>query len=57
MISYRLIVALVALGTSIYLWHWRRKSRAEWKAYDSEHHGDDNPLRPSAAADRARHHD
>ena len=53
-LSYRLIFALAALGVSIYLWHWRRRSRAEWAAYDDKHHGDDKPLRPSAASGRAR---
>ena len=53
MISYRLILALTGLAVSIYMWHWRRRSRAEWKAYDDKFHGDDNPLLPSAAARRA----
>lgn len=54
MISYRLLLALSALAVSIYMWHWRRRSRAEWAAYDAKHHGDDNPLMPSAAARRAQ---
>jgi len=54
-LGYRLAVALTALGVSVYLWHWRRRSRAEWKAYDEQHHGDDRPLRPSDAAGRARY--
>jgi len=37
-VSYRLIVALGALGVSIY----------------REHHGEDHPLKPSDASDRAR---
>ncbi len=53
MISYRLIFALTGLAVSLYMWHWRRRSRAEWAAYDDKHHGDDNPLMPSAAARRA----
>jgi len=56
-ISYRLLLALTALGLTIYMWWWRRRSRAAWRAYDAQHHGDDNPLRPSAAAGLARHHD
>lgn len=55
MIGYRLAIAVTALAVSIYLWHWRRKSRAEWKSYDAAHHADDNPLRPTDAADRVRH--
>ena len=53
MMASRLIVAVVALGVSIYLARWRRRSRAEWKRYDAEHHGDDNPLRATRAAQRA----
>jgi hypothetical protein len=54
-IAYRLAIALIALGVSMYLWHWRRKSRAAWKSYDTAHHGEDNPLRPTDAADRVRY--
>ena len=57
MISYRLLFALTGLAVSIYMWHWRRRSRAEWRAYDDKHHGDDNPLRSSSAAGVARYHD
>ena len=55
-LEVKLIVALAALGVSIYLWHWRRTSRAEWSAYDAKHHHD-KPLRPSAASERARDDD
>jgi hypothetical protein len=57
MLETKLVGALVALGASIWLWYWRRRSRREWAEYDAEFHGDERPLRPSRAADRARFDD
>jgi hypothetical protein len=52
-LGLRLAVAAVAIATSIYLARRRKRSRAEWRAYD-EAHASDRPLRPTGAASRAR---
>lgn len=54
MLAVKLVVAIVALGVSIHMYLWRRRSRAEWRAYDRAHEGDDKAYRPSRAASRAR---
>jgi high-affinity Fe2+/Pb2+ permease len=51
-LELKLIVLIVALGVSVYMWWWRRRSRAEWRAYD-EAHPDDPPLKPTGASTRA----
>lgn len=51
-LELKLIVLIVALGVSVYMWWWRRRSRAEWRAYD-EAHPDDRPLQPTGASTRA----
>ena len=54
-LTYRLVVALVAIGVALSLARWRRRSREEWRAYDDAH-GDDPVFRDSRAAARARRH-
>ena len=49
MLGIKVIVALVALGVGIHLTRWRRRSRAQWRAYD-EMYGDPRPTRASLRA-------
>jgi hypothetical protein len=53
-LTLRVIVGLVAFGVAIHLVRWRRRSRADWDAYDQLHHPDDSLKgrvhRPSPAA-------
>ena len=53
-LALRLVVAAVALGVGVHLARWRRRSRADWHAYD-EAHGDPQPTRASARAKSALH--
>ena len=53
MLAIKLIVAVVGLGVSIHLYLWRKRSRAEWRAYDDAH-DQDPPMRKTRAASRAR---
>jgi hypothetical protein len=48
----RLVVAAVAFGVGLHLARWRRRSRAQWRAYDQAH-GAPFPTRASARARRA----
>lgn len=52
-LEVRLIMAVAGLAVAIHLARWRRRSRAEWNAYDLAH-DDDPPLRHTGAALRAR---
>ena len=51
-LELKLIVLIAALGVSVYMWWWRRRSRAEWRAYDEAHPED--RLEPTGASTRAR---
>jgi len=53
-LELKLIVLIAGLGVSVYMWWWRRRSRAEWRTYDEAHPGD-RPLAPTAASTRASH--
>ncbi len=54
LLSFRLVLAIVALGVGAWTWHWRKQSRAAWRAYDQEHGDGYPPLRQSRAANRAK---